>query len=670
MSVKDFLNELLSYNPTNRNDYDKIYTLCRRKFKIAPSKSNLLKIYKTYEKKEKHILSFLTKSIGRSGSGVLPITAFTAPFPEFIKDGKIVKQKFSCGQNCAYCPKERGHTFNAKIIDFGKELLFNQRNKLKLVCSTNYDLNEIRVITFINISNITIPIFHHGKSWDDGKFSVYIDLKYLRHIKLGSIITCTKIEQPRSYISTEPGVRRANRNLFDAYLQFNDRANGLQNCGHMIDKIEIIVLGGTWSHYPREYQKQFIRDIYYSANVYYDMVKRNKLSLEDEIKINMNSKCRIIGLTLETRPDCINMSEIMRFRQYGCTRVQLGVQHIDDTILKKINRGCYTKHTIKAIQMLKQNGYKVDIHLMPDLPGSSYELDKKMFDTILGINNIKYHKNMIEYNIISPELQADQWKVYPTEVTRWTKIKQMYDMKEYKPYANDFNSTTGNTLIEDLLLGVKKNVFPWIRLNRIIRDIPNPEIFGGNECTSLRQKLQLKLKKMGHACDCIRCKEVKFREIKDYKLNVRKYNGVDADEYFISYESKDNTILYGFLRLRLNKTNKNICYKSIMNSAMIRELHVYGKMIPHYIKNKKVQNFGFGKKLLLKAEEIAYNNGYNKCAVISGIGVREYYKKNGYTLKNTFMIKNLTKKDIYIDDIILIIYTYFFIIICSFFILL
>ena len=488
-------------------------------------------------------------------------------------------------------------------------------------------------------------------------------MKYLRYIKLGSIITCTKIEQPRSYISTEPAVRRANRNLFDACLQFNDRANGLKNCGHMIDKIEIIVLGGTWSHYPREYQKQFIRDIYYSANVYYNIIKRNKLSLEDEIKINMNSRCRIIGLTLETRPDCINKSEIMRFRQYGCTRVQLGVQHIDDNILRKINRGCYNKHTIKAIQMLKQNGYKVDIHLMPDLPGSSYEIDKKMFNTILGFKYIIYHKNMIEYKIISPELQADQWKIYPTEVTRWTKIKKMYDMKEYKPYANDFNSITGNTFIEDLLLGIKKNVFPWIRLNRIIRDIPTPEIFGGNECTSLRQRLQLKLKKMGHTCDCIRCKEVKFRKIKNYKLNVRKYNGVDADEYFISYESIDNTILYGFLRLRLNKTNKHIFYKSIMNCAMIRELHVYGKMIPHYIKNKKVQNLGFGKKLLLKAEEIAYDNGYNKCAVISGVGVREYYKKNGYNLKDTFMIKKLNKKETKLNNIIIIIFVYFFILI-------
>ena len=270
---------------------------------------------------------------------------------------------------------------------------------------------------------------------------------------------------------------------------------------------------------------------------------------------------------------------------------------------------------------------------------------------------------MIEYNIISPELQADQWKVYLLKLHDGLKLNKCMMMKEYKPYANDFNSTTGNTLIEDLLLGVKKNVFPWIRLNRIIRDIPTPEIFGGNECTSLRQRLQLKLKKMGHTCDCIRCKEVKFREIKDYKLNVRKYNGVDADEYFISYESRDNTILYGFLRLRLNKTNKNICYKSIMNCAMIRELHVYGKMIPHYIKNKKVQNLGFGKKLLLKAEEIAYNNGYNKCAVISGIGVREYYKKNGYILKDTFMIKKLTKKETKLNDIMMIIFGYFFILI-------
>ena len=243
--------------------------------------------------------------------------------------------------------------------------------------------------------------------------------------------------------------------------------------------MEILVLGGTWRHYPVQYQEEFIRDIYYSANTFYDDIKREKFSLENEIFLNQSAKSRIIGLTLETRPDAINKYEIRRFRKYGCTRVQLGVQHIHDDVLKKINRGCYTKDTKKALFLLKQNGYKVDIHLMPDLYGSTYEKDMDMFDRLLGIEKIEQccenelykifqiilyllfylklnyliyrdlswslifliHKLLLfyvvfiniiiihiilNYKLTEPELQADQWKIYPTEVVRWTKIYDLY----------------------------------------------------------------------------------------------------------------------------------------------------------------------------------------------------------------------------------------------------
>lgn len=636
---KKFLGYIVNCNPQTIMEYDKYYIEARQKYRICPKKSVLLKLYYKYYEPKENIINVLTKKLSKSSSGVIVITVLTSPFPKYMKDGKMIQQKFSCGENCAYCPKERGHNFNATIVDFKKN---DTMNKLQLFLNTSYDINEVRVITNIIIDNITIPVYRYGE-YKGNNFDIFINTKYLRYISIGKIIECIKVEQPRSYISTEPAVMRANRNLFDANKQFNDRANALKGCGHIIDKIELLVLGGTWSHYPREYQKEFIRDLYYSANVFYSN-DRERLSLEDEIKINMNTKCRIIGLTLETRPDCINIKEIMRFRKYGCTRVQLGVQHIDDDILKTINRRCSTTTTIRAINMLKQNGYKVDIHLMPDLPGSNYSKDKKMFQKLLGLKKTLKYNNMIEYDLEYPELQADQWKIYPTEVTRWTKIFDMHKEGLYKPYSENINDITGNKYIEDLLLYVKRKVFPWIRLNRIIRDIPSHEIYGGNNNPSLRQLLQIKLKKQGYVCECIRCKEVKTRDIKDYKLFVRKYNGYKSDEYFISYESLDNKIIYGFIRLRLNHNNNMLCYDTLKNSALIRELHVYGKMVPHYMKNKNVQNIGFGRKLLMKAEEIARNNGYNKIAVISGIGVREYYNMNGYNLQDTYMVKNLEKK--------------------------
>ena len=379
---------------------------------------------------------------------------------------------------------------------------------------------------------------------------------------------------------------------------------------------------------------------------------------------------------METRPDCINKHEIIRFRKYGCTRVQLGVQHIDDTILKNIGRGCYTKDTINALYLLKQNAFKIDIHLMPDLYTSSYEQDEIMFNTLLGINSLtlnynKYNISIIlclliiftneyfillfivyiyiyspkyeinNYDLISPKLQADQWKIYPTEVVRWTKIYDLYFSGKYKPYAEEINPDTGRKKIVDLLVNAKSKVFPWIRLNRVIRDIPNTEIYGGNSNISMRDYLKTVLKQQGKTCDCIRCREIKNKKLNkdNIKLVIRKYNDNNADEYFISYESKDKKIIYGFCRLRLNKTNDNIYFNELKNAGLIRELHVYGLMVPHNCKNSKTQHFGFGKKLLNVAEDLAKINKFNKVAVISGIGVRKYYEKNGYSLINSYMVK-------------------------------
>ena len=250
-------------------------------------------------------------------------------------------------------------------------------------------------------------------------------------------------DQPRSYLHDEPAVKRANENGFDAVLQFTDRAATLAMNGHPVDKIELLVLGGTWASYPHEYQEEFVRDLFYAANTFGDRgenCRKERLSLAEEQRMNESAEAKIIGLTLETRPDTIDAFELRRLRHYGCTRVQLGVQHTDDTVLKKINRGCYTADTIAALALLKDACYKVDIHLMPNLPGSSIAIDTAMFERVL----------------YDEHLQADQWKIYPCEIVPWTVIKKWHDEGSYHPYGEEELSE---------VLAVCKRQVRWSTLN-------------------------------------------------------------------------------------------------------------------------------------------------------------------------------------------------------------
>lgn len=428
--------------------------------------------------------------------------------------------------------------------------------------------------------------------------------------------------QPRSYLFSEPAVHRANDNDFDAIKQINARLSALICMGHIADKLEIIVLGGTWTEYPRSYQDRFITEIYYAANTYFDTIKRNMLSLEKEITINETSKIHIIGLTLETRPDTITLEEILRFRKYNCTRIQLGVQHIHNDVLQKINRGHDIQCAYDAIKLLKNMCYKVDIHIMPNLPGSSYEKDKEMLDAIL----------------YDERIQVDQYKIYPCAIVPWTKIKKWYEKKKFIPYSDEKLFE----LIKDFKIKVQK----YKRLNRIIRDIPSTYISGGYSkyFVNMRQLLQNDMKKNKWKCNCIRCREIKdnYISIDNIQMNITTYKSSNADEYHISIDSKcENDYLIGFLRLRLNKDYKNVV-PVLHNAGLIRELHVYsnlndvGNNIPESMQHK-----GYGKMLVKKAEEISLENGFTKTAIISGTGVREYYKKIGYNLLDTYMVKNL-----------------------------
>eukprot|EP00796_Vickermania_ingenoplastis_P007082 gene7082-5018_t len=438
--------------------------------------------------------------------------------------------------------------------------------------------------------------------------------------------------QPRSYLLNEPGVRRANRMGFDPVRQFNERVSSLYAIGHPADKVELLVLGGTWESYPTTYREDFIRDLFYAANCFFDHPdgpQRDKLSLLEEQLLNETSKCKIIGVTLETRPDTINQEMLVELRRHGCTRVQLGVQHTDDGILMGVNRQATREDTVRAIKLLKDNCFKVDIHLMPDLPGATPSADRAMFDDV----------------VTSPELQADQWKIYPCQTTPFTLIEEWYRQGKYKPY--------GLQPLIDVILYAKRKVPPWIRLNRVIRDIPIEYVLAGIEIANLRQLLAVKLRETGDRCRCIRCREVKgdkdvARRVSEAVLVERTYVASAGTEHFLSFESPEDECILGFLRLRVDMRDVETPFPELVGCALIRELHVYGNLVTtqgECRQSGKAQHSGIGTRLLERAEEIAKAKGYQWIAVISGIGVRGYYRRRGYQLcsaqRGGFLIKCL-----------------------------
>lgn len=444
----------------------------------------------------------------------------------------------------------------------------------------------------------------------------------------GKCVYCpTEQGMPKSYLSNEPAAMRAKMNLFDAERQVRMRIQALENNGHQVDKIEILVLGGTWSVYPDQYQHDFIRDCFYAANTFMDIEKRERLSLQEEQDINETARYKIIGLTLETRPDFIHATEIKKLRNLGCTRVQLGIQHTDNKILDLIQRGHSVEQSILATHLLKDAGFKVDHHYMPDLPGSSPEKDLEMF----------------KYVFSSEDLQPDQLKIYPCVVNEFAELNKWFQAGTYKPFSEKE--------LLDLLLAVKQIVPPYMRINRLIRDIPEESIIAGNKITNLRQYLQIELKKQGKDCQCLRCREVKGElfDIKSVELVTRQYRASCGQEWFLSFENKEHSKVYAFLRLRINDQPEENILTELQNASLVRELHVYGKMIPATNDEtddengaiSNTQHLGLGKRLMAEAERITLGQGLHKVAVISGIGVRNYYRKMAYELEGTYVTKNL-----------------------------
>jgi elongator complex protein 3 len=438
---------------------------------------------------------------------------------------------------------------------------------------------------------------------------------------------------PKSYLKKEPAAQRAKNLKFNPYLQVQKRLEMLKTEGHPTDKIELRIIGGTWSYYPKNYQVWFIKECFRAANEFEKTKKpksetlnlkknlnSNLLVLKKEQKKNEKAKNRIVGISIETRPDFIDKKEILRLRLLGVTMVELGVQSIDEKILEINQRGHGVKEIILATKLLKDAGFKVLYQMMLNLPGSNLEKDVKMFEELFENQDFK----------------PDYLKIYPCALLKEAPLYKLYLRGEYKPYSKE-------ELI-DTLKKIKTKIPYYVRIQRITRDIPaNYIIEGGTKISNIREIVQKEMEKEELFCKCIRCREVKEKfNLKEKVYLFREdYQSSGGKEIFLSFETKDRKKLFSFLRLRIPNQN-DVFIEVLKNSAIIREIKTFGELVPIGKKEVAPQHRGFGKKLLKKAQEIAKKEfGLGKITVISGVGVRDYFRKLGYSLKDTYMVKKL-----------------------------
>ena len=496
----------------------------------------------------------------------------------------------------------------------------------------------------------------------------------------GSCLYCPDLNVPQSYTPKSPVVMRASALKYDSYEQVKARLKAFEAMHHPTEKIELIIMGGTFLEYPEKFQYEFIKKCYDGLNE-----KKSKTLAEAQV-LNETSKHRCIALCIETRPDVCSKF-IARMREFGATRVELGVQIIDDEIYKKIKRGHKIKDVVEATKNLKNAGFKVGYHIMPGLPGSDLKKDLKLFKKLFSDKRFK----------------PDQLKIYPCQVIPGSELEKIYWKKQYKPYTKE---QTQQILVEML-----EQVPRYCRVMRVMREIPPEYLTAGVINIDLRKDIEKELRKNNSKIKEIRYREIGFalrdnREVNlDLKLKTTKYKASDGDEYFLEIVNKDD-ILFGLLRLRIfnelhsslardigglvpdisqgtslkkqlmkksNEENdkkdksflviKNPSISSALardksraggwesdergnvgqyNQAIIRELHVYGQALKLGEKNKTAsQHKGFGKWLMNESEKIAQKNKCKKIFVISGVGVREYYRKLGYVLEGGYMRKEV-----------------------------
>jgi elongator complex protein 3 len=427
---------------------------------------------------------------------------------------------------------------------------------------------------------------------------------------------------PLSYTGKEPVTKLAQKFEFDPKSQVVSKLQQQVLRGHNVSKVELVVVGGTFPFMPKDYQRNFAKECFDALN------GQESRSLQEAQNLNEKSQIRCVGFTVETKPDYCKSSHIDLMLELGITRVEIGVQSLQRDVYQNINRGHTIEDVYDSFQISKDSGYKIVVHMMPGLPGSTPEKDLKDF------------RKLFE----DPRLRPDMLKIYPTLLLRDTGLAKLYAKGLYKPYQDD--------VLTDLLLEMKKTVPSWVRIMRIQREIESENIINGHSISNIRQILQKKLREQGLQCNCIRCREVGIRNVndQDVKVDLKRfdYDSSDGKEVFLSLEDSSKKVLFGYLRLRklARPHRKELTDRNGKPSAIVRELHVLGQLVDIGRNNdftlSSSQHKGYGSTLLEKAEDIVKNEfATSSISIISAIGTRQYYKKFGYELNGPYVTKEM-----------------------------
>jgi elongator complex protein 3 len=423
---------------------------------------------------------------------------------------------------------------------------------------------------------------------------------------------------PQSYVGTEPSARRAAENRYDPYRQVKSRIKQLEATGHRVSKVELIILGGTFLAAPLEYQYWFVKGCFEGLN------GARARSLEEAQHLNEVAEHRCIGLTVETRPDYCKEPHVDRLLYYGATRVEVGVQALSDDIYRLVNRGHTVQDVVEAFQVARDAGFKIGAHMMLGLPGATPSQDLEHFTRLFEDERFK----------------PDTLKIYPTLVVEGTGLYRWLQEGRYRPYPAE--------LVAELLVEVKRRVPEWVRIVRIQREIPAYEIVEGVRWGNLRELVRERMWAKGLRCRCIRCREVGLRrmrlqELRSIRLVRREYTAAGGREVFLAFEDEETDTLVGFLRLRLPSAKAHREEVRTVPTALVRELHVYGDVVPVGAQEARAwQHRGYGRRLLQEAERVAREEwGVDRLLVISGVGVREYYRRLGYRRVGPYMGKPL-----------------------------
>ncbi len=431
----------------------------------------------------------------------------------------------------------------------------------------------------------------------------------------GECIFCpTFVRMPKSYVPDEPGAMRALQNDFDPWRQVTSRLRSFEATGHTANKVELLILGGTWSAYPKSYREWFVQRCLDAMN------GADSSSLEEAQRLNEDAPYRNVGLVIETRPDAVSVREIMHLRKLGVTKVQLGVQSLDDRILALNKRGHTVEETRRAFRLLRGAGFKIVAHWMANLYGATPESDYEDFQRLFD----------------DPAIRPDELKIYPTSLLKEAELYDYYQRGLYQPYDE--------AVLIDLIARCKAHAPRYCRINRIFRDIPSPNIVEGNKKTNLRQLVQNYI--IEHdlpRCQCLRCREVRRQKVteSDLRLDILPYETDINREFFISFVTAEDKVA-GFLRLSLPNSPEVVPIDEIKHAAMIREVHVYGPALGLGKDSRgEAQHRGLGSRLVAEAERIARAAGYRELAVIAAIGTRNYYRRLGFERTEFYMMKSL-----------------------------